>query len=383
MPKTTSKNTVSDNVIVVDYSTLTYYPWQLSIWGKIFSSHFKNSLKPEQFPHAVLLAGVSGIGKKDLALYYAKSLLCQSPKKNEHTGQVEACHSNLGDECRSCQLFNSANHPDFVHITTPEEKKVIPVDSIRELIEWSVLSSQMGGKKVILIEPAEAMNPNASNSLLKTLEEPVPGTIIILLTNKKQALLPTIRSRCQTIDLPLPEKQYAKPWLQQKGCDNSELLLSLASGAPLLALDMTQVGQLHVRNSIINHLLTIINGNTDPVKVAEELFKQTKVKKTKVHKNMPKAKKDTKPMFISTYDIIYWTDSILSDLARLAQNCDQNTINNIDFIQSLQPLSHRLNLNNVLQLSDLINKAYFEIQGQVNINLLLEKLMIDWKNCLK
>lgn len=359
-----------------DYTQTSIFPWQSSVWEKLYASNFTNQTQTGNFPHAILLAGVAGIGKKELALYFAKGLLCQSPQNNPQTGQIEPCQS-----CRSCQLFNSGNHPDFNHITTPEDKKVIPVDNIRELIQWSVLSSQFGGKKIIFIEPAEAMNPNASNSLLKTLEEPVSNTIIILLTNKKQALLPTIRSRCQTIDLALPEKQSALQWLehalikQETGASNSaQLLLSLASGAPLFALELSQGDHLDVRHTIINHLLSIVNDSADPVAIAETLFKQTKIKKTTTKK---------KQLVFSAYDVIYWMDSIVSDMARLAQNCDQDTITNIDFFDSLQQLSFRLNLKNVLQLSDLINKAYYEIQGQININLLFEKLLIDWNNCKK
>ena len=359
-----------------DYTQTSFFPWQSSVWEKLYASNLTNKTQTDHFPHAILLAGVAGIGKKELALHLAKGLLCQSPQNNPQTGQIEPCQS-----CRSCQLFNSGNHPDFNHITTPEDKKVIPVDNIRELIQWSVLSSQFGGKKIILIEPAEAMNPNASNSLLKTLEEPVSNTIIILLTNKKQALLPTIRSRCQTIDLALPEKQSALQWLehalikQETGASNSaQLLLSLASGAPLFALELSQGDHLLVRQTIINHLLSIYNDSADPVAIAETLFKQTKIKKTNTKK---------KHLAFSAYDVIYWMDSIVSDMARLAQNCEQDTITNIDLCDTLQQLSFRLNLKNVLQLSDLISKAYYEIQGQININLLFEKLLIDWNNCKK
>ncbi|MCK5647245.1 MAG: DNA polymerase III subunit delta' [Gammaproteobacteria bacterium] len=372
---------MSDNQTMPNYAQMAYFPWQSSVWQKLYSNKFSNKMEINHFPHALLLAGVAGIGKKELAFYLAKGLLCQSPQENPKTGQIEPCQS-----CRACQLFNSATHPDFNHITTPEDKKVIPVDTIRELIQWSVLSSQLGGKKIILIEPAEAMNPNASNSLLKTLEEPVANTIIILLTNKKQALLPTIRSRCQSIDLALPDKQIALQWLEdsllqtslfnsEEGTsENAQLLLSLASGTPLLALELSHGKQLEVRNTVIKKLLSIMNDSVDPVRIAEDFFKQTKIKLTK-------SKSKNQQLPISAYDVIYWTDSIVSDLARLAQNCERDTISNIDLYETLKQLSNRLYLKKILQLSDLINKAYYEIQGQININLLFEKLLIDWKNC--
>ena len=339
-------------------SVSSYYPWQATIWQQLFSAHIKS----DDFPHALLLSGVSGIGKKDLAFYLAQGLLCQSPLNNPQNGQLEACH-----QCRSCQLVKAGNHPDFYHLTTPEEKKVIPVDDIRELIQWSVLSSQLNGKKVIIIEPAEAMNLNASNSLLKTLEEPVPGTIIILVSNKKQALLATIRSRCQAVDIPLPDEQMALHWLQGLQVEQPELLLSLASGAPIKAVQLASSEQLGVRHNIVTQLLAIHNNSEDPVQVAEEFNRQIKASK--------------KTLLLSPYDVIYWMDSFVADLARLSHSCKENRITNIDYYQNLQQLVNRLYLKKLLQLSDSFNKAYYEVQGSINANLVLEKLLIDWKNC--
>jgi len=336
----------------------SYYPWQKDIWQQLFSAH----IQADDFPHALLLAGVGGIGKKDLAFYFAQGLLCQSPQDNSHTGQVEPCH-----QCRSCQLFKAGNHPDFNHVSTPEEKKVIPVDDIREIIQWSVLNSQLGGKKVIIIEPAEAMNQNAANSLLKTLEEPVSDTIIILLSNKKQALLATVRSRCQSVDLPLPDKAMALQWLQVQQVEQAELMLSLVSGAPIQALQLANSEQLEVRNNIITQLLAIHDTSTDPVQVAEVLHRQIKASK--------------KTSVLTAFDVVYWMDSMIMDVVRLSQNCKDSTITNIDYLQSLKQLSNRLYLKNLLQLSDSFNKAYYEIQGSINANLVLENLFIDWKNC--
>lgn len=335
-----------------------HYPWQETIWQQLFSAHVKS----DDFPHALLLAGVSGIGKKHLALHLAQGLLCQSPLENSQTGQFQPCH-----HCRSCQLIKAGNHPDFYYVSPPEEKKVIPVDAIRDMIQWSVLSSQLKGKKVIIIEPAEAMNQNAANSLLKTLEEPVSDTIIILITNKKQALLATIRSRCQKVDLPLPDKPKALQWLLAQQVAQPELMLSLASGAPIQAFQLANSDQLETRNSIITQLLAIHNASADPVQVAEELHRQIKALK--------------KPPLVTPFDVIYWMDSMVMDLVRLSQNCTETTIINIDYAQNLQQLLNRLYLKKLLQLSDSFNKAYLEIQSSINVNLILENLFIDWKNC--
>ncbi len=369
-------DTQSENEILPYYRQNACYPWQLPLWQQLYS----NNIVSDHFPHAVLLCGVTGIGKKDLAFYLARGLLCQSPDENPETGQIEPC-LNLESEkkCRSCQLFSTATHPDLYHVTTPVDKKVIPVDDIRTLIQWSVLSSQLGGKKVIIIEPAEAMNPNAANSLLKTLEEPVSNTIIILLTNQKQALLATIRSRCRTIDMGIPDKKNALQWLSRQGLTDAELMLSLSSGSPLRALELSKGTQLEVRHLIISQLLSIITDAIDPVLVAEALFKQTKIKQGKGKR----AQTDNKKLLINAYDIIYWFDSVVSDLAKIARNCSKDSIINIDYYQNLQQLSNKLYLKKLLQLYDSINKAYYEIRGQININLLFESLLIDWNNCQK
>ncbi len=369
-------DTQSDNEILPYYRQNACYPWQLSLWQQLYS----NNIAADHFPHALLLCGVTGIGKKNLAFYLARGLLCRSPHKNPETGQIEPCLNHESEKkCRSCQLFSAATHPDLYHITTPVDKKVIPVDDIRTLIQWSVLNSQLGGKKVIIIEPAEAMNPNASNSLLKTLEEPVSNTIIILITNQKQALLATIRSRCRTIDMGIPDKNNALQWLYQQGLTDAELMLSLSSGSPLRALELSQGAQLEVRHLIISQILSIITDSIDPVLVAEALFKQTKIKQGKGKRTQT----DNKKLLISAYDIIYWFDSLVSDLVKIAQNCSKDAIINIDYYQSLQQLSNRLYSNKLLQLYDSINKAYYEIRGQININLLFECLLIDWNNCQK
>ncbi|MBE9526910.1 MAG: DNA polymerase III subunit delta' [Proteobacteria bacterium] len=358
----------SDLEVPSFYTNKCYYPWQDMIWQKLFTGNIQN----DHLPHAILLNGVAGIGKKDFAFYLAKGILCQSPVENPKNQQLEPCHS-----CRSCQLFSVANHPDAYHLTVPEDKKVIPVDSVRKLIQWSVLNSHLGGKKVIIIEPAEAMNQNAANSLLKTLEEPVADTIIIMLANNKQALLATIRSRCQAIDMVLPDRAMGLNWLEKQASavsidkEQVGLMLSLANGAPLSALSFLHNTQLDIRQFIIKQLLSIHSEGIDPVQVADELTKCSKLK----------SNSKSKILSMTAYDIIYWTDALVIDIVRLSQNQSQNMINNVDYFSILQTLSKDLSLKKLLQLSLLTQKAYYEIQGSININLLFEQLFIDWKNC--
>ena len=148
----------------------------------------------QNMPHAVLLTGPEGTGKGHFAAIIANSLLCSKPSVDRF-----AC-----GECQSCQLLAANTHPDFYRITLESNAdgkpaKDIKVEQIRQLIQSLAQTSQLGGIKLAIIDPAERMNRNAANSLLKTLEEPTADTLLILLAAQPSRLLPTVRSRCQTI----------------------------------------------------------------------------------------------------------------------------------------------------------------------------------------
>ncbi len=361
--------TVSESLL-----TARLYPWHRSLWQQLAGDQYKL----DNFPHALLLSGLAGSGKKALAAYLAQTLMCHAPVQDSQNGSLQPCL-----QCRSCQLFNFGNHPDLFYLSTPDDKKVIPVESVRDLIQWTVLSSQLLHKKVVIIEPADAMNQNAANSLLKTLEEPAANTVLILVTSKKQSLLPTILSRCQSIDIALPEPAIARHWLQEQGIEQPELMLALAAGSPLKACDLANENAQAVRKMVLDSILQIASGSDDPVSAAEQLFKLTSSKKTKT----AKSKAGQNNISASAFDIIYWLDSAWTDLARISQlqalTDARSFISNIDYEQDLQQLLNRLYLKKLLQLSDSVNKAWYEIQGSVNFNLLLEKLLINWKDCLK
>jgi len=191
-----------------------------------------------RLPHALLIQGPAGIGKLEFARALGKALLCETP-----TGESMACGG-----CRACGWLEQGFHPDF-RLLEPEslaekgeeeggEKKAslhIAVEQVRGLTDFVNLSSHRGRAKVIVIHPAEAMNPNAANALLKNLEEPPPATYFLLVSHRWHHLLPTIKSRCQQIALPVPEARTAQAWLAEQVTENAELALAQAGGAPLLA----------------------------------------------------------------------------------------------------------------------------------------------------
>ena len=199
-----------------------------------------------QLPHALLISGQRGIGKFDFARAFAASLLCENI-------QVEgiACAT-----CAACNWLANGNHPDF-RLLQPEtiaedgvdsggtdagkKKKAsrqITIDQVRALDDFLHVGTHRHGLRVILISPAEAMNRSTANSLLKSLEEPAPSTLFLLVTNEPDRLLPTIRSRCQTFPLAKPEPERAEEWLRQAGVVDAAHWLALSGGAPLLAVEL-------------------------------------------------------------------------------------------------------------------------------------------------
>ncbi|WP_066567308.1 DNA polymerase III subunit delta' [Snodgrassella sp. CFCC 13594] len=200
------------------------YPWLQSIWQHI-DQHW------QQQPHAWLIHGHSGIGKRAFAEHLAQALLC------EHS---LAEHQPCG-QCPSCHLFTQQSHPDFLMLTpplaedeaNPRARQQIKVESVRAALAFAHLSSHRGGRRVILIYPAESMNTQAANALLKILEEPPADVMFILVSHNKDRLLPTIKSRCRQLALPMPSHEQAMAYLQQQAVPDADNQLAFHGGAPL------------------------------------------------------------------------------------------------------------------------------------------------------
>lgn len=220
------------------------YPWQHGVWEQLTQD-------PSRQPHALLLHGRAGIGKFDFARYFSQSLLCLN---NSATGH--AC-----GECASCHWFNDEGHPDF-RLLSPEQeneseeegtpakktkkKTQISVAQIRELSSFLSLSShRSGGVRVVLIHPAESLNVASANALLKMLEEPASGVIFILVAHQLQRLLPTIISRCQKVNMPIPSETQALAWLGEQNIPNAKQQLAYSDGSPLrVFVEQAQFAQL-------------------------------------------------------------------------------------------------------------------------------------------
>lgn len=231
-------------------------PWHQDLWRQLQQRQAAGRL-----PHALLLAGPAGLGKGSFARRLARALLCEHPDT-----EGEAC-----GQCRSCRLFRAGSHPDFSVVQPPEDGKIIKVDQIRALCAFLGYTAQYGGYKIALLEPADLMNVNAANSLLKTLEEP-PGNGLLLLVTAQPARLPaTVRSRCQKIRFDLPAAAVAVPWLAARVADGvaPAALLDIAGGAPLAALAQADGDRWRRRRELFECYAQALAGRMDPIRTAE------------------------------------------------------------------------------------------------------------------
>jgi DNA polymerase III subunit delta' len=208
--------------------------------------------------HALLLHGPQGVGQFELALALAQAWLCEDPS------EAGAC-----GRCASCRLVQAHSHPDLL-VLLPEAlrealgwsasgdeadagsgddkagkrkpSKEIRVDDVRKAIGFAQTTSARGRGKVVVLHPAELMNTISANALLKTLEEPPGAARLLLSCAAPDLLLPTIRSRCQAVAVPLPDPQVAARWLGEQSVAQPEVLLAATGGQPQEALAWAQEG---------------------------------------------------------------------------------------------------------------------------------------------
>lgn len=238
----------------------------------------------QRLPHALLITGQRGLGKFALAKSFAAALLCENPAADGH-----AC-----GRCLACGWFEQGNHPDF-RLLQPEalaetegdgeegKKKAsqqITIEQVRSLDDFFNVGTHRSGLRIILVYPTEAMNRNTANALLKSLEEPSPGTLFLLVSGEPMRLLPTIRSRCQVVPVPLPAPEKAAAALEADGILEAGRWLALAGGAPLLAQELAQSGQGQWLDQLVKRLAA--GGRNDALAAAAEIDKLLRDSKGKV-----------------------------------------------------------------------------------------------------
>jgi len=200
-------------------AALTACPaWLLPHWHDLYQRHQQGSL-----PHALLFTGMSGLGKRQFVRFVAESLLCFD------------CHPKTGacGKCNSCAQLTAGAHPELSVLNPEGASMNIKVDSVRQLVAWLQLSAPPGRYRAALIDTADAMNRNAANSLLKTLEEPGERAVLILAADQPGSLPATIRSRCQSTTLRIRDIPAALAWLTAEGVSDAEQQLEHSRVGPL------------------------------------------------------------------------------------------------------------------------------------------------------
>ena len=235
----------------------TIYPWQSTAWRQLQDMRAR-------LPHAILFHGEAGTGKTGFVEAFAQSLLCENIQPDGFACGI----------CVSCGWFSQHNHPDYRRVrpealedempaegedgadvdtgkkrsaagvarATRAPSKEIKIEQIRQLADFMNISTHRQGLRVVVLYPAEALNMPASNALLKTLEEPPPGTVFLLSSNSLDRLLPTILSRCRKFALPMPDNAAGLAWLKEQGLVDAGSWLREQGGAPLAALAQSESG---------------------------------------------------------------------------------------------------------------------------------------------
>lgn len=221
------------------------YPWFSTQWAA-----FAQQVDSGRLPHALLLIGQEGVGAPALAQAMAQYLLCSAPQNAANCGR-----------CKSCLLLKGDSHPDLLQVSLEEKARAIKIAQIRHVTEVTANTAQQGGRKLVVIHPAEAMNANAANALLKNLEEPSGDCVFILVTEQPSFLMATIRSRCSKISAVTPPVADALSWLQRNQIADAEHLLAEAGGRPLRVIDWLERDLWGQRNTLRQELINVLTSN--------------------------------------------------------------------------------------------------------------------------
>ncbi len=317
------------------------YPWQQTLWQQLAGR--------SQHAHAYLLHGPAGIGKRALAERLMARLLCQGPNG------LDAC-----GECKSCHLLAAGSHPDNFILEPEEADKAIKVDQVRELVGFVVQTAQLAGRKVVLVEPVEAMNLNAANALLKSLEEPSGNTVLLLVSHQPSRLLPTVKSRCVQQACPLPSESASLEWLAKAlpdcSTDEHRELLFLAAGSPLAAVRMHEQGVIAQRALVVDGVKKLLKQQIAPSQLAEGWNA------------------------VSLQLLFDWFCQWSQLILRYQLCRDEAGLGQADMCKVVQYLADKAPQAKVLNIQEWLLAQRQKVLGKANLNrvLLLEALLVQW-----
>lgn len=314
------------------------YPWHEALWSAL-------SRQFEQLPHALLLQGRPGLGKHEFAVQLAQALLCERPRETMACG-----------ECHACHLFRVGTHPDLSGIGLADDARSITVDQIRALGDFLSLRPHTAMRKVVIISPAEAMNLNAANSLLKLLEEPPLGCMLLLVTSHPARLPATIRSRCARLLFRQPAAAVGLAWLRSRPASegNPAWLLDFAGGSPLLAESLGSQDFLQVRAQLLQDLAALAQSREHPVACA------------------------TRWKGLGTARVLGWLYGFANDLIKLGQGAPETTMMNKEAISFEVGIKNKYKISELYDFIDAILEKYRQLNSPLDELLMLEDVLIRW-----
>ncbi|ENX41683.1 DNA polymerase III, delta' subunit [Acinetobacter sp. NIPH 2100] len=325
---------------MVDTQSTVIYPWHEQTW-ELLSTRF-----PE-LGHGLLFYGKKGCAKKEFAERFVAWVLCLN-KQPQH-----AC-----GECSSCQWLRSDTHPNYVHITTDEDNKKqnakIKIEKIRELLPFVQQTGE--GWRVVMIEPAEALNTASANALLKTLEEPGEKVVLILLADHYLKLPATIRSRLQHFALDRMSIQDAQAFVQQQipetTTEQVKLLLNLANDMPLTAIEIEKSVWLQKRALFLNDWFKLVAEKNMPLNYSNKWSKE-----------------------LNFSEFITMFEYLLADIVSLKLN---QSLKNDDL--DFNPLAEFYSLEALFTIYSDLQQKKLMVEQNVQTQLVLDELFIQLMN---
>ena len=315
-------------------------PWQNKQWASI-----QEARKQDRLPHALILAGIPGLGKEHFAQQLAMGIHCFQSENGTPCKQ-----------CASCHQIQNLTHPDYRFITVEEKKTQISIEQIRDLQSFMQLSQTGENSKVVIISPAESMNINSANSLLKTLEEPPGSSLLILVTNQPAYLPATVRSRCQIITFTKPEKQEAIAWLEQTGCKDPETWLMMSQGAPCQAQALFKSIDVSQYSMVIDSCLQLITE-----KMLETVKLESQWKK------------------IPAELLLEWQYSLARDLIRAKNLVMKPHFENQDRFEQLREASNQLDCKRIFKLYETLLFLGRQTNANLKPELYRERMILTWR----
>jgi DNA polymerase-3 subunit delta' len=318
----------------------------------------KSSLRQGRFPHALLFAGPDGIGKRAFARKLAQALLCETRPDTE----LDPCET-----CPGCLQVEGATHPDFIEAAKPEDKHELPISVIRELCDQFALKPARGGRKVAILDDADDLNEEASNAFLKTLEEPPPGALLILIGTSPELQLETIVSRCQVVRFdPLAESEIAA-LLIEKGiahdAADAARLAALGEGSVSRAVGLADAELERFRRSLIDDVAA--EHGFDPPALAH-----------RVQANIEQAGKESvdkrRRASLLIGELARFFRGVLWQTAGLAPPCPDEADR-----KAAIALAQRLEPEDVFVLADRCVLADYHVQRRLYMRLIIESLTHD------